>query len=275
MLFFIQFLSTFAAKFVGAMAITPFFYILAQLFIQFAPKTVVTKAPIPVYDSLARHIYLSFDDGPLPGTANCIDISLNEKVPITFFEVGLHQSRSKHGQKLYQRILANKNMFALCNHSFSHAYGKYLDYYNHPDSALADFLHAKAVLQPDNNITRLPGNNGWSTTSIRKSSGLVRPLVRKLDSAGFNVVGWDLQWHFNAFGRPVQSPAAMSALVDSLFYHNKTKTKNHLVILMHDPMFRRPSDSLQLVEFIRLLKLNAAYKFDKLTAYPGLKQQRY
>ena len=275
MLFFIQFLSTFAAQFLGAMAITPFFYLLAQLFIQFTPIGVVIKPTAPAYDSLTKHIYLSFDDGPLPGTANCIDICLNEKVPATFFQVGLHQSRSKHGQKLYHRILSNKSMFALCNHSFSHAYGKYLDYYNNPDTALTDFLKAKAVLQPDNNITRLPGNNGWSTKFIKKSSRLVRPLVRKLDSAGFNVVGWDLQWHFNEFGRPIQTPAVMFALVDSLFTSNKTKTKNHLVILMHDPMFRRPSDSLKLVQFIRLLKSNPAYKFEKLTSYPGLKEARY
>jgi peptidoglycan/xylan/chitin deacetylase (PgdA/CDA1 family) len=275
MLFFIQFLSTFAAQFLGAMAITPFFYLLAQLFIQFTPTGVVIKPAAPAYDSLTKHIYLSFDDGPLPGTANCIDICLNEKVPATFFQVGLHQSRSKHGQKLYHRILSNKSMFALCNHSFSHAYGKYLDYYNNPDTALTDFLKAKAVLQPDNNITRLPGNNGWSTNFIKKSSRLVRPLVRKLDSAGFNVVGWDLQWHFNEFGRPIQTPAVMFALVDSLFTSNKTKTKNHLVILMHDPMFRRPSDSLKLVQFIRLLKSNPAYKFEKLTTYPGLKGARY
>lgn len=275
MLFFIQFLSTFAAQLIGAMAITPFFYILAQLFIQFTPATVSMKPAVPSYDSLAKHIYLSFDDGPLPGTGNCIDICLNEHIPVTFFEIGLHKSRSKHGQKLYQRILSNKSLFALCNHSFSHAYNKYSDYYNNPDSALADFLKAKDILQPDNNITRLPGNNGWSTRFIKKSSGLVRPLVRKLDSAGFNVVGWDLQWHFNEFGRPIQTPEVMFALVDSLLSYNKTKTKNHLVILMHDPMFRRPSDSLKLVQFIRLLKSNPAYKFEKLTSYPGLKEARY
>ncbi len=275
MLFFIQFLSTFAAQLIGEMAITPFFYLLAQLFIQFTPAGVAAQPAVPSYDSLAKHIYLSFDDGPLPGSGNCIDICLKAKVPVTFFEVGLHQSRSKYGQKLYRRILSNNTMFALCNHSFSHAYGKYLDYYNNPDTALADFLHAKTVLQPTNNITRLPGNNGWSTKFIKKSSGLVRPLVKKLDSAGFNVIGWDLQWHFNEFGRPIQTPAVMFALVDSLLTNNKTKTKNHLVILMHDPMFRRPADSVKLVQFITLLKSNPAYKFEKLTSYPGLKEARY
>ena len=258
------------------MAISPFFYLLAQFFMQFAPTTVVIKAPTPMKeDSLVKHIYLSFDDGPLPGTGNCVDICLNEKVPATFFEVGLHQSRSKYGQKLYQRILDFPNMFALTNHSFSHAYGKYLDYYHQPDTALADFLKAKAILKPNNNIARLPGNNAWSTQAVKKASGLVRPLVRKLDSVGLNVIGWDLQWHFNEFGRPVQSPERMSEMVDSLFAFHKTSTKNHLVILMLDPMFRRPSDSLKLIQFIRLLTSNPSHRLEKLTSYPNLKPVRY
>lgn len=258
------------------MVISPFFYLLAQFFIQFAPATtVVMKAPMPLNDSLVKHIYLSFDDGPLPGTANCIDICLNEKVPATFFEVGLHQSRSNYGQKLYKRILNFPNMFVLTNHSFSHAYGNYLAYYHQPDSALVDFLKAKAILKPNNNIARLPGNNAWSTQAVKRASGLVRPLVNKLDSVGFNVIGWDLQWQFNEFGRPVQSPARMAEMVDSLFAFHKTRTKNHLVILMHDPMFRRPSDSLKLVQFIRFLTANPEHKLEKLTNYPNLKPARY
>jgi hypothetical protein len=64
-----------------------------------------------------------------------------------------------------------------------------VQFYKQPDSALADFLYAAKVLQTTNNIVRLPGNNGWRTDSIQYSSKLVRPLLKKLDSAGLNVVG--------------------------------------------------------------------------------------
>ncbi len=252
------------------------YYLLIQFLLYFTPNPgVVKSAPKLMVDSLAQHIYLSFDDGPLPGTSNCIDICVKENVPATFFEVGLHQSRSAYGQKLYNRVLANKNLFALCNHSYSHALGKYLDFYHQPDSALVDFIKAKGILKPDNNIARLPGNNAWNTQDAKRASGLVRPLVHKLDSAGFNIIGWDLQWQFNRYGKPVQSPEVIALLVDSLFANQQTKTKNHLVILMHDHMFRTAEDSLKLEKMIALLKMRPHYRFDKLTSYPGLKRGGY
>ena len=67
-------------------------------------------------DSLTKHIYLTFDDGPLNGTANCISICESEKVAASFFEVGLHESRSKQGKLLYEQIRSNEALFALSNH---------------------------------------------------------------------------------------------------------------------------------------------------------------
>ncbi len=218
-----------------------------------------------------KTIYLSFDDGPLTGTTNCIDICTREKVMATFFEIGWHQSRSSFGKKTYQRIVNNSSLFALANHSYSHASNNYLHFYLNPDSAVLDFLKAKSFLNPSNNITRLPGNNAWNLLGIKRSSSLVLPLVNKLDSAGFNIVGWDLQWRFNKMGRPIQSPAALAYTVDSLFNHQQTVTKNHLVLLMHDQMFRAPADSIKLEKFIQLLKQKGQYCFQKLTKYPGLK----
>jgi hypothetical protein len=120
-------------------------------------------------------------------------------------------------------------------------------------------------------LTRLPGNNAWNLTHVKRASNLVRPLVDKLDSIGLNVIGWDLQWRFNKAGRPVQSPEYLADKVDSLFFHHQTLTKNHLVILMHDHMFRAAADSLKLEQFIQALKQRKNYQFQKLTQYPGLK----
>ncbi|MCX6332084.1 MAG: polysaccharide deacetylase family protein [Bacteroidetes bacterium] len=225
----------------------------------------------PLIDSNIKTIYLSFDDGPLTGTTNCIDICTREKVPATFFEVGLHQSRSAFGKNVYQQILKDSALFAFANHSFSHAYSKYISFYHHPDSALLDFLKGKYYLKPTNNITRLPGNNAWNLMTKKRASELVSPLVKKMDSIGFNIIGWDLQWRFNKNGRPIQSPKWMAMQVDSLFFYNQTVTKNHLVILMHDQMYRAPQDSIKLEKFIQLLKQNGHYTFQKLTHYPGLK----
>ena len=218
-----------------------------------------------------KTIYLSFDDGPLTGTNNCIDICTRENVMATFFDIGWHQSRSAFGKKTYQRIQSNPTLFVIANHSYSHASNNYLHFYHHPDSAVLDFLKAKSTLLPTNNITRLPGNNAWNLIGIKRASPLVLPLVNKLDSIGFNIIGWDLQWRFNKMGRPFQSPATLAYTVDSLFLHQQTVKKNHLVLLMHDHMFRASADSLKLEKFIQLLKQKGQYRFQKLTQYPGLK----
>ena len=223
-------------------------------------------------DSNTKYLYLSFDDGPLFGTSACIAICENENVQASFFQIGLHQSRSNWGKKLYNRILSRPDLFLLSNHSFTHTSGKYVQFYNQPDSALADFIYAADVLKTTNNIVRLPGNNGWRTDSIQFSSKMVRPLLRKLDSAGFNVVGWDIEWQYTKKGRPIQSAAYMAKMVDSMFAQKAYKTKHHLVVLMHDHMFRNEADSAQLLEFIHLLKSGNQYQFARLDAYPGLKK---
>jgi len=222
-------------------------------------------------DSLTKHIYLTFDDGPINGTANCISICESEKVLASFFEIGLHQSRSKQGRKLYEQIKANESLFTLSNHSFSHAYGKYLWFYQHPDAATLDFLKGKAVLAPSNNLVRFPGNNAWDTKDAKKASWLVKPLAHRMDSLGWDVIGWDMEWRFNKHGKPIQSPETIALLVDSLFEHNQTKTKNHLVLLMHDHMFSAALDSIKLTKMIGLLKQRPHYQFEKITQYPGLK----
>ena len=264
------------------MAHSTILYLFSQFLVHFLPmggkmeastpsKLALNRPLIRVEDSLIKHVYLSFDDGPVLGTKNSIVVCSNHNASATFFEVGLHQSRSNAGKKLYKNILEKDSLFALCNHSFSHAYGKYKAFYHAPRAALRDFMLAQKLLQPKNNILRLPGNNAWNIKETERASGLVRPLVRLLDSAGFNIIGWDMEWRFNKKGRPVQSPEAIVALVDSLFKLNQTVTKNHLVILMHDHMFKTSVDSIQLDKMIALLQRNPNYHFEKLTQYPGLK----
>lgn len=271
-------------QFQGIMMFDPVFYLFLQFFMLYngvaftfqknVQKVANIKLAIaPVHDSLTKYVYLTFDDGPLPGTSNCIAVCQKQKVAASFFEVGLHQSRNGYGKNLYNRIIKD-SLFMVANHSFTHAfYGDYINYYHQADSALQDFLKAKQTLQVNNNICRLPGNNAWNTQVAKRASGLVRPLVKKLDSVGFNVVGWDLEWHFNKSGKPINTPENMAIMVDSLLLKNQTKTKNHLVILMHDHMFRASSDSLKLERMITLIKQRKDIQFRKLTSYPGLKNQ--
>lgn len=254
------------------MMIAPIFYLLAQIFLPILhSNTIAPKQKPIVIEKEVKYVYLSFDDGPLEGTSNCIDICLSQKVPASFFEVGRHQAFSNKSKALYNRIVQNEAQFVIGNHSYSHANSQYQYFYHHPNMAFNDFEQSQKSLAIKNNIIRLPGNNAWNTSSIKKASSLVQPLVQKLDSAGFNIVGWDVEWGFNKSRRPRQSPQFLVDMVDSTFARNHTATKNHLVILMHDYMFSKPADSAKLVAMIGLLKSNPKYQLRKITQYPGLK----
>jgi len=254
------------------MMIAPFFYLFSYILLPHNTNDAnVPKSIKPAQGKEVKYIYLTFDDGPLVGTSSCIDICLNQKVQATFFEVGRHQAANSSGKALYYRIAQYPQFFDIANHSYTHANGKYKYFYHHPNMAFDDFVQAKKSLQVKNNIIRLPGNSAWNTMVLKKSSQLVKPVVLKLDSAGYNVIGWDLEWGFTKQGTPKESPQAMAKYVDTLFARNRTETKNHLVILMHDHMYRNSVDSAKLATMIAILKANPRYQFRKLSLYPGLK----
>lgn len=253
------------------MILAPVFYILVHFFTSLLPQNaIVANTTKPSNKDNKKYIYLSFDDGPLNGTANCIDICLHEQTPATFFEVGMHQAKSAYTKRQFRRIFRNDSLFVLANHSYSHAYSEYLYFYHNPKMAFNDFLRAKRKLSFRNNIVRLPGNNAWNTAKVKYASNLVKPLVRKLDSAEFNIIGWDVEWKFNQYGRPLHSPQYVFKMIDSAFIKHETRTKNHLVLLMHDYMFGTTADSIKLVKMIGMLKSNPNYELRKLSQYPGL-----
>jgi hypothetical protein len=161
----------------------------------------------------------------------------------------------------------------LANHSYTHANDKYLAFYHHPETAEQDFLKAQNSLNVPFKIIRLPGNRSWVTAEGIKATSLVKPVATLLDSAGYNVIGWDVEWNFNhKNARPVQSPEKLAAQVDSAFAKHDTHTRNHLVILSHDRMFQRPDDAELLAKFIYILKQNPQYVFETVDHYPGLKK---
>ncbi len=235
----------------------------------------IVKAPETPYtiDTTKQYIYITFDDGPQPGTMGCYNTCKDAGVKATFFMVGLHQLKKSDGKKLVGMIRNSYPQFLLANHSYDHAQEHYKYFYQHPDMAFQTFLRAQDSLQVPKKIIRLPGNGAWVKEGRVKASHLVSAVAHQLDSAGFNVIGWDLEWNFNhKDARPVQSPEKLAAQIDSAFARNQTQTKNHLVLLSHDRMFQRTPDSISLVRFIQILKKNPKYVFETVDHYPGLKK---
>ncbi len=236
--------------------------------------TVDTFARKPfVYDSTKKYIYLTFDDGPQHGTTTCYEICKADSIKATFFMVGLHTAKKTDGKKIVAMIRAGYPEILLANHSYTHANDKYVFFYHHPEMAAQDFFEAQDFLHVPYKIVRLPGNSAWMGDTVIKASNLVRPVVRILDSAGYNAIGWDVEWHFQKkTARPVQSPQKLAEQVDTSFARNHTHTPNHLVILTHDRMFQRPEDAAALDSFIHILKQNPDYILETVDHYPGLKK---
>ncbi len=247
---------------------------------QSAPKPVTNVNKFEwhplVYDSTKKYIYLSFDDGPQHGTVTCFDLCKQENVKASFFMVGMHTAQKSDGQKIVSMIRESYPQILLANHSYTHAKDKYKDFYHHPFEAEQDFFQAQDFLKVPYKIIRLPGNRSWVRNGEVKATKLVSPVAHLLDSAGYNVIGWDVEWHFNKKNaRPVQTPEKLAAEVDSAFAKMDTHVANHLVILSHDRMFQRPEDAESLAKFIHILKQNPNYVFETVDHYPGLKRPVY
>lgn len=218
-------------------------------------------------------VYLSFDDGPQHGTANCLRICQDNGVKATFFMVGLHQLEA--GRPALVDSVRSNPLFLLANHSFTHAYGNhYQRYYGQPAAAMADFDSAERALKVPVKIARFPGNNVWALNGYFRTTRLTKPLAHLMDSNGYQILGWDLEWKFKHYDQPRQSVAEMLADVDEVLANKaEMQTPGHLVILAHDRMFARPADSLQLVQFLLALKQRPGLAWETLDRYPGVRPQ--
>ena len=234
-------------------------------------NTLFTPTPI-TYDSTKKYIYLTFDDGPQNGTIACADLCKKLKMKATFFMVGQHAS-SPHLKQIVKDIKYSYPLLLLANHSNTHANGKYKYFYNHEYMALGDFLKAQETLAVPYKIIRLPGNTSWVRNAELRSNKLTKPVCKLLDSIGYNVLGWDVEWNFNhKTANPLQTPEKLISQVNTALQTNDLNEKNHLVILTHDRMFRNANYTDSLAKFITLLQQNKNYVFETLDHYPKLKK---
>ncbi len=211
----------------------------------------------------AQCIYLTFDDGPLNGTTNCLKICNELGIKATFFLVGKH-AESVYGKQVITLLQNNSPHILIANHSYSHANEKYKDFYNNPHKALADFYQAEQNLPVSYKIVRLPGYNTRMRNGILNSVGLVKPVSVLLIEDGFKLIGWDLEWIFKREGTPKK-------VVDEILYlllSQKVNIPNHLVLLVHDWMFQKEEQVVLLKELILRLKKYSNICFETVDKYP-------
>jgi len=232
------------------------------------------KPPPVVKKKKKKKVYLTFDDGPNKGTRNVLSIIEQEKVPVTFFVIGEHTEASRYQEMMWDSLqFLPDTMVDICNHSFTHAWhNRYDKFYEHPDSVIKDFQHCHDSLHLQNNIVRTPGRNSWridtlQCTDLKKSI----TAIDSLQSAGFVVMGWDLEWHYNPKTLSLKNKDDdLLREIDSIFSKGKTKSPFHLVILAHDQVYADPDDSAELHNFIKKLKLRQEYELELVSRYPGI-----
>lgn len=218
-----------------------------------------------------KKIYLTFDDGPNKGTMNVLQAVKEEQVPVTFFLVAEHAFASPWQQRVWDSLQTTHNI-ELCNHSESHAHNRYSSFYLDPQKVIEDFKRSEARLGLKNNVVRAPGRNTWRLDSIQftdiKSSGATLDSLKK---AGFQVLGWDLEWHFDPKTMNLSHSAAdLLQKVDKMFASRKTRVPEHLVILAHDQAYTTEKDIQELVTLLRQLKTHEDYELSIVSSYPAL-----
>ncbi|MFL6412679.1 MAG: polysaccharide deacetylase family protein [Nitrososphaeraceae archaeon] len=226
-------------------------------------------------DSSKRYIYLTFDDGPQPpGTTVCKDIFTRQGVKATFFVVGLNQTDAKR-KRIIDSIRKSYPQFLIANHSYSHGFkNNYKSFYSKPDSAIQDFLKVEDGMKIPVKIIRLPGNNAWVGKDEIKGPKSVMPVCKQLDSIGYNVIGWDIEWGFKKGSVPIQSADEMIKEVNTKLDDDLTNESNAVVILAHDRMFSKQPYTDSLNKFIATLKQDPRNVFETIDHYPLVQRSK-
>lgn len=231
-----------------------------------------------VLDSTKKYVYLTFDDGPQPGTMNVYHSLKALGIKGTFFMVGLHATYSKTMHDAVDTIRNSYPQILLANHSYTHARDHYEYFYHHVQDCFNDFMQAQSSLNIQKKFIRLPGNSAWVLGTGMQAHPLVKPVCELLDSAGFNVIGWDVEWSFkrdpSGHGSvPVQSADKMVQMVENALNNHHTHRRNAVVLLSHDRMFNHQNYADSLYKFMSELKTrNPNYIFETVDNYPGAKR---
>ncbi|MGK6311373.1 polysaccharide deacetylase family protein [Neorhizobium sp. DT-125] len=223
-----------------------------------------------------RTVYLTFDDGPLTGTATILKVLAAENVPAAMFMVGLHAKASADHLALVRQA-KSMPLVTVGNHSYTHAENHYKHFYSNADQVLADLQEANLALEltkqpiparlPGRDVFRLPGLSRDDFGLGRKEDGLEKPDFDEVAAAGFYLYGWDHEWLHDSTGKPVQPVEQLLSEIDVVFAKGGDAERNRLILLMHDEMFQGHFDGeANLTALISGLK-QRGYAFGDISTY--------
>ncbi|WP_165799074.1 polysaccharide deacetylase family protein [Sphingobacterium corticibacter] len=236
------------------------------------PKVARAMLKDSIYRELKKkpkHIYLTFDDGPLLGSLAIDSIVTAKGVKSSVFLIGKHAKMSKMLSRSLQKYLENPLVEAY-NHSYTHANHRYQTFYSDPTAAYTDFVRAQEELGLKHKVARLPGRNIWMFGDVKRLDGRNGGTTAEmLHEDGFQVFGWDVEWRINGrTGESEQSVDMTYKAMKSYLDKNISLYPNNVVLLMHDDMFQLPKAQHKLAALIDSLKQHPDYSFEFMTDYP-------
>lgn len=167
-----------------------------------------------------KRVYLTFDDGPSPVTADLLDLLKEKGILATFFVNGAHPSAFKDA--LLQRIVLEGH--SLGNHTYSHDYSKI---YTSREDFWRDFMqmeeHIIEVTGTRPQLVRFPGGSRGSYA--RRSRSVMEELRKDMDRMGYVYVDW------NVLGGDVESDDPQYYIEQVL---RQVRGKKTATVLFHD-----------------------------------------
>lgn len=225
-------------------------------------------------DNTQQFVFITLDDGPqTPGTENCLKVFNETGIKASFFCTGYNMMHGS-GEKIIDSIRNGYPQFIAVNHGFSHAMFNHYRHFYLPtsvDSALKDFFYNEQFLKISQKIIRFPGLNAWALHGMISEHSVGKLLAHRLDSFGYQVIGWDIEWRGNRrTKRPRESATEMARRVLDQLSSRKTRTPGAIVLLTHDRFFAHPAAADSLKRFIDIIRYNPSIHFETIDHYGKL-----
>jgi len=214
-------------------------------------------------------IYLTFDDGPVSGTANLLDVLQKAHVKATMFMVGRQIDADP---KLFHKAEAIPDIL-VANHTYTHANGHYKQFYSHKQTVLDDIAKTQELIGEPHDL-RLAGRNVWRLPGVQKNDKALGeeevtievPVYDALEKEGYQIFGWDIEWRFDHRTHLPRYGAEELAYRVALRYTHHTTKKEKIIVLAHDYMFRDQNGSQKLSRFITIMK-QRGWRFESIETY--------
>jgi len=194
-------------------------------------------------DVTAKHVALTFDDGPDPvGTPNLLKVLKQHEIKAAFFPIG---EKIRISSEMIKEI--DREGHIIGNHSFRHVW-----WTNFLISGALDREIRMAQEAIEAAIGKVPAY-------FRPPMGLTNPhLRRKLKRHGLSVVGWDVR------------PFDIGTSTEKVIKRVLKKIRNGSIILLHDTG-RAPADLVRLTdELVTEIKAQK-YTFIELEELTGIR----